>query len=232
MDHIITVLIVEDDPLITRHYRRILAKDRRIRCVGSASNGYDGVMSAALYHPDVILMDIELEDKNAGLRATGEILSHLPDTKIIILTVCENDETVFKAFELGANNYLLKNMPAQTVIDAIVDAYSGNSVLYSGIAGKIKKEFRRIRADEEEIHQYLTPIIELTPAELEDIRLMLKGLTRNEICAKRHVEYSTLKSQIYSIMKKFHTDNMQNVLDIMKRLNVPGMTGEPEDGKA
>lgn len=231
MDHVITVLIIEDDPLITKHYKRILLNDRRIRCVGSASNGYDGVMSVALYKPDVVLMDIELEDKNAGLRATREILSHLPDTKIVILTVCENDETVFKAFELGANNYILKNMSAQTVIDAIVDAYSGNPVLYSGIAKKIKKEFCRIKANEEEIHQYLNPIIELTPAELEDIRLLLKGLTRNEICTERHVEYSTLKSQIYSIMKKFHTNNMQNVLNVMKKLNVPGMAEEPENEK-
>lgn len=232
MDHAITVLIVEDDPLITRHYGRILSKDKRLRCVGSASNGYDGVMSAALCKPDVVLMDIELEDKNAGLRATGEILSHLPETKIVILTVCENDETVFKAFELGAVNYLLKNMPAQTVTDAIVDAYSGTSVLYSDIAGKIKKEFRRIKTDEQEIHRYLSPIIELTPAELEDIGLLLKGLTRNEICAKRHVEYSTLKSQIYSIMKKFHTDNMQTVLEVMKRLNIPQSEADRKNGKA
>ncbi|RUT38424.1 response regulator transcription factor [Paenibacillus anaericanus] len=85
----IKVLIVEDDLLISKRYQMILSKDQQIECVGCASSGYEGTMLAALNKPDVILMDIELEDKQAGLRATSEILNYMPDIKIVMLTVCE-----------------------------------------------------------------------------------------------------------------------------------------------
>lgn len=217
----IKVLIVEDDPLISKRYQMILSKDEQIECVGSASSGYEGTMLAALNKPDIILMDVELEDKEAGLRATSEILNYMPDVKIVMLTVCETDDTVFRAFELGASNYLLKNMPADAILDAVKDAYHDRSSLHSNIAGKITREFKRIKTTEDSLLHNFYIFTQLTPTELEVLDLLMKDYSRQEICALRHVEPSTLKSQINSILKKFSKNSVQEVLPVLRELHIP-----------
>ncbi len=216
----IKVLIVEDDDLITKHYRTLLSKDPDLDIAGGAANGYEAVMLAALQKPDVILLDVELEDKQAGLRAASEILAHMPEIKIVVLTVCETDETVFRAFELGVTDYLLKNMPPEDVIKAVKDAFYDRSPIHANIASKIKREFRRIKSSEDNLFQYFSIITQLTPAELENLELLLNGYSRDEICSKRHIEFSTLKTQIYSTMKKFNKDNISEVLEILRDLHL------------
>lgn len=217
----IKVLIVEDDPLISKRYQMILSKDEQIECVGRASSGYEGTMLAALHKPDIVLMDIELEDKQAGLRATEEILNYLPGVKVVILTVCETDDTVFRAFELGATNYLLKNMPANAILQAIKDAYYDLPALHSNIAGKITREFKRIKTTEDSLMHNFYILTTLTPTELEVLELLMKDYSRQEICKLRHVEPSTLKSQINSILKKFNKSSVQETLPVLRELHIP-----------
>lgn len=217
----IKVLIVEDDPLICKRYQMILSKDEEIEFVGRAASGYEGTMLAALNKPDVILMDIELEDKQAGLRATSEILNYMPDIKIVMLTVCETDETVFRAFELGATNYLLKNMPAETILEAVKDAYYDRPSLHSNIAGKITREFKRIKNTEDSLLHNFYIFTQLTPTELEVLELLMKDYTRQEICKLRHVEPSTLKSQINSILKKFNKSSVVEIVVLLRELHIP-----------
>lgn len=217
----IKVLIVEDEPLIAKRYQMILGKDEELVCVGSASSGYEGTMLAALNKPDIVLMDVELEDKEAGLRATAEILSYMPEIKVVMLTVCETDDTVFRAFELGAVNYLLKNMPADAIVEAVKDAYYDRSSLHSNIAGKIRREFKRIRKTEDSLLHNFYIITQLTPTELEVLELLMKDYTRQEICQLRHVEQSTLKSQINSILKKFGKASVQEIVPVLRELHIP-----------
>ncbi len=225
----IKVLIVEDDHLIAKRYQAILAKDPQIDFVGRAASGYEGTMLAAIHKPDVILMDIELEDKLAGLRATSEILTYLPNTKIVVLTVCETDDTVFRAFELGVTNYLLKNMPASAIQEAIRDAYHDRPSLHSNIAGKITREFKRIRTTEDSLLRNFHFITQLTPTELEVLELLLKDYSRQDICSMRHVEMSTLKSQINSILKKFEKSSIQEVIAVLRELHIPEILKQRKD---
>lgn len=218
---VIKVLIIEDDNLIAKRYQMILDKDPQIEFVGRAASGYEGTMLAALYRPDIILMDIELEDKQAGLRATEEILAYMPDIKILVLTVCETDDTVFRAFELGVTNYLLKNMPADSILNAIKDAYCGMPSLHANIAGKITREFKRIKTAEDSMLRNFHILTMLTPTELEVLDLLMKNYNRQEICKMRHVEPSTLKSQLHSILKKFGKESVQDVISILRELHIP-----------
>jgi Response regulator containing a CheY-like receiver domain and an HTH DNA-binding domain len=217
----IKVLIVEDDNLIAKRYQMILSKDPQIEFVGRAASGYEGTMLAALNRPDIILMDIELEDKQAGLRATSEILAYMPNVKIVMLTVCETDDTVFRAFELGATNYLLKNMPAEDIVTAVKDAYFDMPSLHSNIAGKITREFKRIRTNEDSLLRNFHVLTQLTPTEIEILDLLLKDYSRQEICKLRHVEPSTLKSQIHSILKKFEMESVQEIVAVLRELHIP-----------
>ncbi|MDI4649849.1 response regulator transcription factor [Cohnella hashimotonis] len=218
---IIKVLIVEDDNLIAKRYQMILSKDPQIACVGRAASGYEGTMLAALYRPDIILMDIELEDKQAGMRATSEILAYMPEIKVVMLTVCETDDAVFRAFELGVTNYLLKNMPADAILSAVKDAYYDMPSLHANIAGKITREFKRIKTAEDSLLRNFHILTMLTPTELEVLDLLLKDYNRQEICKMRHVEPSTLKSQVHSILKKFGKDSVQEVTAVLRELHIP-----------
>ena len=102
MEETIKVLIAEDVDPIRRRYKAVLKKCPDIEVVADVATGEEACKAARELNPDVILMDIEMEAKDAGIRATGEILSEMPDIKIIILTVYEEDELVFSAFRLGA----------------------------------------------------------------------------------------------------------------------------------
>lgn len=218
-EQMIKVLLVEDDHLIAKRYQMILSNDPQIECVGRAANGYEATMLAALHSPDVILMDIELEEKEAGLRATAEILTYMPDIKIVILTVCETDNTIFHAFELGVTNYLLKHMPADVIINSVKDAYFDKPTLHSNIANKITREFKRIKTAEDSLLKNFHIITQLTPTEIEVLELLMKGYNRQEICRMRHVEVSTIKSQINSILKKFEKDSVQQVVALLQELH-------------
>lgn len=226
----IKVLIVEDDELIAKRYQMILSKDEEIEFVGRASSGYEGTMLAALRKPDIVLMDIELEDKQAGLRATSEILNYMSDVKIVMLTVCETDEAVFRAFELGATNYLLKNMPSEDILVAIKDAYYDQPTLHANIAGKITKEFKRIKKTEDSLLRNFHILTQLTPTELEVLELLMKDYTRQEICKLRHVEPSTLKSQINSILKKFNKNSVQEIVPVLRELHIPQILSQRKGG--
>lgn len=104
----IKVLIAEDVEPIRKRYVNILNSHSGIEVVGQCATGEEACTLALQLHPDVILMDIEMESKDAGIRATGQILSDMPETKVIILTVYEEDDMIFSAFQLGACDYILK----------------------------------------------------------------------------------------------------------------------------
>ena len=120
MEETIKVLIAEDVDPIRRRYKAVLKKCPDIEVVADVATGEEACKAARELNPDVILMDIEMEAKDAGIRATGEILSEMPDIKIIILTVYEEDELVFSAFRLGACDYVLKNASNEEIVNAVL----------------------------------------------------------------------------------------------------------------
>ena len=98
----IRVLIAEDDQSIRKWYAYSLGSMEDIELLPMAENGYQAVASAVLYHPDVLILDMEMESRDAGLKAGQQVLSILPETKIIMLTVYDDDATIFRAYEMGA----------------------------------------------------------------------------------------------------------------------------------
>lgn len=216
----IKVIIAEDLVPILNRYKKILEKDEMIEVVGAVQNGYEAIMQAALTKPDVILMDIEMESRTAGLDATREILKQLPDTKIIILTVFEEDDFVFSAFQLGVSDYLLKNAKPGEIVQSIKDAYHSCSPIRPVIANKIRQEFQRARNTEESLLFFLSLVTSLTATEMEILELLCKGYSRKDICEIRHVEMSTLKTQTHNILKKFDKKTIQEVVVLLNDLNV------------
>ena len=217
----IRVLIAEDIEPVLRRYGRILGTDPEIEVIAQVQTGEEAAREALLLHPDVILMDVEMETRTAGLDASRTILSQAsPTPKIIILTVYEDDETVFEAFRLGVTDYVLKNSAPEELIGCVRDAYLNRSPILPAIARKIRDEFQRIKKQEDSLLYCIQIVSQLTQTELDILTMMSRGYTRSQICEIRCVELSTVKSQIHTILKKFGKNNMQELIAMLNHLHV------------
>lgn len=112
-------------------------------------------------------------------------------------------------------------MQADAVLEAVKDAYYDRPSLHANIAGKITREFKRIKTTEDSLLHNFYILTQLTPTELEVLELLMKDYTRQEICKLRHVEPSTLKSQINSILKKFNKNSVQEIVPVLRELHIP-----------
>lgn len=216
----IRVLIAEDITPVLNRYVRILSSDKEIDVVGQVQSGSEAIETALKQHPDVILMDVEMETRTAGLEAARRILTEEPQTKIIILTVYEDDETVFQAFQLGVSDYFLKNSPPYEIISCVKDAYRNLSPIRPVIAKKIRDEFQRMKTQENSILYCMHTVSQLTQTELDILNLTAEGYTRQQICEIRCVELSTVKTQIHNILKKFNKNNMQELVSMLNSFHI------------
>lgn len=218
-DKKIKVLIADDMPLIVKRFYRILSNDNDIEVVGTASSGSEAVELSLKSQPDIVLMDIEMETRNAGIEASEKIYTLLPQTKIVILTVHQEDEYVLSAFQAGIVDYIPKSSSPMEVASALKMAYNNNSPIRAGIAEKIRKEFMRIKKSERNILQTLDILLKLTESEFNLIDLVRQGKTRKEIAEIRCVEVSTVKTQINNILKKFNVHSTREIAELLDTLN-------------
>lgn len=219
----IRVVIAEDMLPIQKKMVMSLNSDPNIEVVGTASSGYEAVIQAALTKPDILLTDIEMAEKSDGLDAIVQILENLPETKVVILTVHEDDHMIFKAYEYGVSDYILKNADKDELIQRIKNAYNNHSDISFDIAKKITNEFKRIRHAEQNFTYCINLIMHLTPAEISLLKLFADGKSRREICEIKTVELSTIKSQVNSILKKTHQKNIKDLLNIIQQNNIFSM---------
>jgi DNA-binding NarL/FixJ family response regulator len=234
----IKVLIAEDIAPILNRYRTLLAGDEEIEVVAAVESGSEAVLMSFMHRPDVVLLDIEMETRTAGLDAAKKILEHLPDTKIVILTVYEDDQTVFAAFQLGVTDYILKNAKPREIIACVKDAYLGRSPIRPVIAEKIRQEFQRVKKSETSFLYCLYIVSQLTQTEIDVLDLLNRGYTRQQICEMRFVEMSTVKTHVHSILGKFEMASIQQVLETLNGMkifdylhNVKLLQEEPPKGR-
>lgn len=220
MSQPIRVVVVEDIDLLREHFCSLVNNETDMEVVGQASSGEQFWQLIQQVDADVVLMDIELEVKHDGIIAAKKILKHKPNIRIVFLTVHEDDETVFSAFETGAVDYVLKTVDSSEIVKSIRSAKMGLSQVRPEIAYKIRNEFIRIRQNEENLFNAMKIMSQLTPTEIEVLHLLLKDLKTNEIAKKRQVEVSTIKSQINVILKKFKKKRSKEVIALLKELNL------------
>lgn len=220
MDDLIRVIVVEDMDLLRSHFCNILSKTQGIVLVGQASSGRQALQLIKEQPVDVVLMDIEMDFKHDGILTAKTIIAEYPKIRIVFLTIHEDDETVFKAFETGAVDYVLKSSSSVEIISSIKSAFYGNSPIRPEIAFKIRNEFSRIKKNEASIIEVMNTIAQLTPSQREIIALLLKGMRLSEVAKIRCVEESTIKSQVNDILKKFNKKRTKEVISIINDLRL------------
>jgi DNA-binding NarL/FixJ family response regulator len=194
----VRVLLADDQKLVRAGFRMILKTEPGLEVVGEAEDGLDVVEAARRLQPDVVLMDIRMP-KVDGLEATRRILSGpAPRPRVLVLTTFDLDEYVYEALRAGASGFLLKDAPEEQLIAAIRVAADGGAMFSPSVTRRLIEEFSS-RAGRREPPPVLT---ELTPRELEVLRLVARGLSNAEIAAELVVSEHTAKTHVAHILAK------------------------------
>jgi DNA-binding NarL/FixJ family response regulator len=208
----VRVLLVDDQALIRAGFRMILEAEDDLEVVGECSDGAQAVDSVRRLKPDVVLMDIRMPEVD-GIEATRRITGGDgdPPVKVLMLTTFDLDEYVYDALRAGASGFLLKDTPADQLVDGIRLVAQGDALLAPSVTRRLIQEFSRAapaRRDE------APPALDqLTPRELEVFRLLARGLSNAEIAAELVVSDTTVKTHVARILMKLELrDRVQAVV--------------------
>jgi DNA-binding NarL/FixJ family response regulator len=193
----INVLIADDHAMVRQGLKQILELENDIIVVAQAANGDEAVNLARQYKPDVILMDINMPVKN-GIQAIGEIKQEKIDSHIIVLTIHEDREYLFKTLQMGAEGYVLKDAEPSVLIDAIRSVYSGQSYIQQNMTRELVKEFNRVTMSERDKNDESS----LTSREIEVLELIAEGMINKEIAKKLYISEKTVKNHVSNIFRK------------------------------
>lgn len=193
----IRVVVVDDHEVVRKGIVAYLQTEDEIDVVGEASGGHEGADLILGTEPDVVLMDL-IMDNGSGIDATEKVMKQLPACKIIILTSFYDDNQVFPALEAGAFSYLLKTASASEIADAIKKAANGENVIESKVAGKMMSSFR---SGEKKLHE------ELTERELGVLLSIGEGLTNQEISEKLYIGVKTVKTHVSNVLSKLEVQD-------------------------
>ena len=193
----ITVLIADDHSVVRQGVRVFLETVGEIEVIGEASSGEEAVEACAEHAPDVVLLDLILPGIN-GVETTREIKQVSPRSNVVILTSYHDDEHILPAIRAGALSYLLKDVSPPELVEAVKKASCGEAMLHPQIAQKIMKGLREQPADRNAL------LDELSPRELEVLKLVADGLSNAEIGDRLFISEKTVKSHVSNILSKLH----------------------------
>ena len=198
------ILLVDDHALFRAGIASLLAGQRDIEVVGQAEDGQGAVEAARRLRPDLVLMDLHMPGMG-GIEATRRIRAELPEVKVVILTVSDQDRDLFEAIRGGAHGYLLKNLEPEELFDYLKGVSQGEAPISGRMAARLMEEFaaRSERPREADTD----PLGELTAREREVLRLVAAGASNREIATALTLSENTVKNHIRNILEKLHLDN-------------------------
>jgi DNA-binding NarL/FixJ family response regulator len=198
----VRVLIVDDHDLFRSGLRNLL-EDEGVQIIGEASAGQEALNIVREVAPDVVVMDLNMPGMG-GVEATRHISSIAPLTRVVMLTISDQDNDVIDAILAGACGYLLKDSSIQELIAGIRAAAQGESLISPTIASKV---LQRLRASTTQPEIESTIRAELSDREIEVLKLIANGKDNSMIAAELHISPKTVKNHISNILMKLQIDN-------------------------
>jgi two-component system NarL family response regulator len=216
----IRVLIADDQALFRRGLDVVLGTEENVEVVAEAEDGEAAIALAEGLAPDVVLMDVRMPRVN-GIEAARRIREMLPSTKILMLTVSDEEDDLYEAIKAGANGYLLKDISAEEVAAAIHSVMQGQSLISPSMASKLLTEFNSLARQAAEREQLPAPV--LTARELEVLRLVARGMSNKDVADELFISENTVKNHVRNILEKLHLHSrMEAVMyAVRKRLLDP-----------
>ena len=208
----VRVLVVDDHELFRRGIIMLLGDDPDIEVVGEAADGIGATDLAVSTAPDVVLLDVRMP-KRTGVEACRAIKEAVPTTKIIMLTVSDEEADLYESVKNGAAGYLLKDSSIEEVAQAIRVVNEGQSLISPSMAVKLIDEFKEMSKPD----RGQTPALRLTERELEVLRLVAKGLNNREVAKQLFISENTVKNHVRNILEKLQLHSrMEAVMYAMR----------------
>lgn len=205
------VLIVDDDALIRDGLKILIELEEDFTVVGTATNGQEAFELCQRDKPDLVLMDIRMPVMD-GVLGTQLIKRHFQDIKVVILTTFKDDEYIKEAVKSGAEGYILKNQPTDSIIESLRAVGKGNIVFEKEVAGTISSMLKEER--KRTPHE-----VDLTPRELEILQLVADGLSNKEIAERIFLSEGTTRNYVTSLLEKLGLrDRTQLAIYYLKNL--------------
>lgn len=199
----VSVLIADDQRLVREGIASLLSIQEGIKVIGVAENGQEAIELALRLSPDVILMDVRMPVLD-GIAATAQVRSQLKDCHVLMLTTFDDEEYIVKAIRAGAEGYLLKDIPAGDLAQAVRLTYAGIYQFSPAVAGKLAEKAGQASQEigGEQVKSPPAPEIELTEREKEVLRWLAKGATNREIAEQLCVSEGTVKNHVSNILSR------------------------------
>ncbi|MEO3944694.1 response regulator transcription factor [Gorillibacterium sp. CAU 1737] len=208
-------LVVADDHAVVRSgFSMILNFQPDMEVVGTAADGQEAYEAVARHQPDVLIMDLSMPPGEGGLEATKKIKADFPDTKILILTMYDDEEYLFHVLKNGASGYVLKSTPEEELLFAIRTVHAGDTYIHPKMAKSLVREW--MKGDPEEPEQ--DPLELLSKRELEVLPLIAKGYGNKEIAEQLFISVKTVEAHKAKIMEKLNIKSRSELVTyVMKR---------------
>ena len=203
------IVLVDDHRLVRDGVKTILERGTEFRVVGEADTGAEAVQFCRKTHADLVLMDIGLPGMN-GIEATTELLRHCPGTKIVILSIYDDENSVVSAIRSGARAFVLKKASSGELLDALRTVARGGSYLSSQVSDRL---LARIQRGDLETRDR-SPLESLSPRELQVLRLVAEGKTSKDIAVLLDLGVQTVRSYRKTMMKKLGVSNVAGLIQL------------------
>lgn len=204
----ISVLIVDDDPLVRSALSHFVSRDEEIHVIGEAESGLEAIAFLERVTPDVVMMDVQMPEMN-GIEATAAIAERWPGIRVLAVTTLEGSDTVLPMLSAGASGYMLKDSSAESIITAVREVHRGASSLSPRIASMLIKH---VRATESTGAEQTEPLASLTERETDVLQRLAEGMSNAEIARSLIVSEGTVKAHLGSIMSKWHVRDRVQII--------------------
>ncbi|WP_462410968.1 response regulator [Neobacillus sp. Marseille-QA0830] len=216
------IAIIDDHQLFREGVKRILEFEKSFRVVAEGDDGSEAVTIVEEHRPDVVIMDINMPQVN-GVEATRELIDKYPETKVIILSIHDDENYVTHALQTGASGYLLKEMDADALIEAVRVVADGGSYLHPKVTHNLVNEYRKLAAGVSHGGSYVQtveirrPLHLLTRRECEVLQMLADGKSNRGIGEALYISEKTVKNHVSNILQKMNVnDRTQAVVSAIK----------------
>ncbi len=218
----IRVVIADDHALYRRGLQAVVLLEDGIEIVGEAGNGDEAIERTVELLPDIVLMDVRMPH-TSGIEACQRIKELVPSTRIIMLTMSDEESDLYEAVRAGANGYLLKDIPAEEIAAGIIKVAGGDSLISPSMASKLLAEFAQMSKRQEE-RPSGAALPRLTEREREVLRLVARGMPNKEIAASLFISENTVKNHVRNILDKLqlHSRMEAAMFAVRENLLEPG----------
>jgi DNA-binding NarL/FixJ family response regulator len=213
----IRVVVADDHVLYRRGLEMVLGAEPDIEIVGEAADGDEAVRQVEEHLPDVVLLDLRMPRRD-GIEACSAIRAVAPATRILVLTMSDEESDLFQAVRAGANGYLLKDVPGDDVADAVRAVAGGQSLISPSMASALLSEFAALSKASPPAPSMGAP--RLTAREVEVLRLVARGMANRDIASALFISENTVKNHVRNILEKLQLHSRMEAVMYAVRENI------------